>query len=299
MPPCIQVTNLTKRYGSKEAVSGLTLEVNQGEVFGLLGPNGAGKTTTLYMLTGLIRPTSGTISIFGRPLRRNFIDTIGRIGALVERPSFYEHLTVRRNLLLLASLSGRDVTVDRALDLVGLRDVGRQKVRSLSKGMRQRLGLAAAFLTEPELLILDEPTTGLDAEMAHEILNLLRRLADDGGVTVLVSSHQLHEAELLCDRVAVLNEGKLVARAETDELLAYDETQVEVIVEGPEAAARRLREADFVVSAQVKGGRLHVELKEGNVHHLTSFLIGAGYRVSGVIPRRRSLHEYFLKAINT
>lgn len=299
MPACIQTTDLTKRYGSSAAVNSLSLEVQTGEVLGLLGPNGAGKSTTLYMLAGLVRPTSGTITIFGRELRRNFLHIAERMGVLVERPVFYDYLTARENLMLFARLARREVTVDRILDLAGLLGVARKKAGTLSLGMRQRLGLAQAILTEPELLLLDEPASGLDPEATLETLGLLRSLADEAKVTIVFSSHMLHEVEGLCDRIAVINDGELVTCERTDALLSYDQTDVEVLLDAPEAAVKRLESEVWVQSVHALPGRIEVKLHEPNVHQLTAFLVAGGYRIAGVIPRRRTLQDYFLKVLNS
>lgn len=299
MPPCIRLDKLTKSYGPTTAVNELTLEIEPGEIFGLLGPNGAGKSTTLYMLTGLVRPTSGTVTIFGKDLRQNFLEIAPRMGVLVENPSFYNHLSVSKNLLLSSNLAGKDVTINRILDLVGLLHIANQKVGTLSQGMRQRLGLAQAFLMEPELLILDEPTSGLDVEHAQETIRMLRRLADEASVTIVLSSHMMHEVEALCDRVAIINQGELVTCDQTDVLLSYDKTIIEILIDSPDAAARRLREEAWIEEVEVKPGRILVRLTDSSPHHLTSFLISAGYQISGVIPRRRTLQEYFLKALNS
>jgi ABC-2 type transport system ATP-binding protein len=298
MPTCIQTSDLTKCYRHVVAVGGLSLEIETGEVFGLLGPNGAGKSTTLYMLTGLVRPTSGRVTVFGKDLRRSFLEIAPRMGVLVERPTFYDQLTARANLLLLARLSDERVAVDRALDRVGLLWAANQKTGTFSQGMRQRLGLAQALLTEPELLVLDEPTNGLDAESTRDIIKLLRLLSEQAKVTVVVSSNLLHEVEALCDRVAIMNRGRLLACEMTDKLLSYDPTQIEVLVDAPEAAAKRLMEQPWVSGVEMHHGRLHVQLSEATVHQLTSFLVSAGYVVSGIIPQRRSLQDFFLKVLN-
>lgn len=299
MPPCVVFNNVSKFYGPHFAVGGFSLEIAPGETVGLLGPNGAGKSTILYMLTGLVRPTSGTISLFGKDIRRNFVSVARRMGALVERPAFYEYLTVRRNLKIHASLCGREVNLDRALDLANMLEYAPEKAGTLSHGLRQRLGLALAMLSEPELLILDEPTSGLDPEATQDILTLLRRLGEESRVTILFSSHLMHEVETLCSRVAIINKGRLVSCEETASLISYDRTQVEVLVEGADNAARRLQDQPWVVSAASRQGRLHVHLRDENVHQLNSFLLHAGYQVSGVIPRRRTLQDYFLKVLNS
>ncbi|MBN2307567.1 MAG: ABC transporter ATP-binding protein [Candidatus Hydrogenedentes bacterium] len=299
MAICIQTSNLTKCYGAVVAVGGLSVKIEAGEVFGLLGPNGAGKSTTLCMLTGLVPPTSGSVTVFGKDLRRQFLEVAPRMGVLMERPAFYDHLSARDNLLLLARLTGRDVTVDRTLDRVGLLDAADRKVKTFSHGMRQRLGLAQALLSEPELLVLDEPTSALDVESAQEVLQILRFLADEAHVTVVVASHMLHEVEVLCDRIAILNRGRLVACEATGPLLSYDQSHVDVLIDAAEAAAKRLAGEPWVESVQAQAGRLTVRLGDGSVHQLTTFLVGAGYRISGVIPRRRSLQDYFLKVLNS
>lgn len=298
MPTCVQTSKLTKCYGSVVAVGGVSFEIETGEVFGLLGPNGAGKSSTLYMLTGLVPPTRGTVTVFGKDLRRHFLDVAPRMGVLVERPSFYEHLSARRNLMLLAALSGRELTVDRALDMAGLLPAASRKVRTFSLGMRQRLGIAQALMTEPELLILDEPTNGLDAESSHETLKLLRLLAEQARVTVVVASNRLQEVEVLCDRVAIMNKGRILACERTDTLLSYDTKNIEVLLEAPEAAAKRLMEQPWVDSVELQNGRVLVKLGDATAHHLTSFLVGSGYVILGVIPRRRTLQDFFLKVLN-
>jgi len=298
MASCITFSEVSKHYGSVMALRGLSLAVQPGEVLGLLGPNGAGKSTTLYLLTGLVRSSSGAISVFGKDLRKHFVEIAARMGVLFERPAFHDGLSVRRNLKLQARLARVDVNVDRALALAGVSEQAAVKAGALSQGMRQRVGLAQAMLTEPELLLLDEPTSGLDVEASQEILGLIRRLNREAGVTVVFSSHLMHEVEALCDRVAILNRGVLVRCERTDKLLSYDQRQVEVLMEGGESAAKRLSEQRWVESVEVRPGRLLVRLRDASSHQLNSFLVNAGHPVSGLIPRRRTLQDYFLKAIN-
>ena len=298
MPPAIQLTKLCKSFGANHAVMDVSLEVARGEVLGLLGPNGAGKSTTLYMMAGLIRPDSGRITLFGDHLQQNRLSILKRMGVLLERPVFYEHLTVERNLKIHAQLSGVEVNLHRTLDLAGILPLADHRTSTLSLGMRQRLGLARAMVNEPELLLLDEPTNGLDVEGNHELLRFLRRLADEAKVTILFSSHQMQEVETLCDRVAIMNEGKLITCEQTESLLSYDQTQVEVLLEGADRAAKKLADLDWVAEIDVRPGRLRLRLKTANVHQLTSFLINNGFTIAGIIPRRRTLQDYFLKVMN-
>lgn len=298
MPACVELRNLTKYFGATRAIDDFTLEIQRGEVFGILGPEGSGKSTLLAMLANLVFPTSGEIRVFGKELRRNFMQLAPRIGYVLERPAFYEHLTVSKNLQLFSRLSRRAVNIDRALDLVNLLHASERDAGDLSYGSRQRLALAVAFLGEPELLILDDPAAGLNPEQSQEILNLLRYLCDRSGVTVMISSQMMHEVEMLCDRVAVLNQGQLVSAGPTDRLLSYDTSTLEILVEHPDALARRLRDEPWITSVEVKPGRVVVKLSERDPQHLIAFLVDKKYAVSGVIPRRRTLQEYFLKALN-
>ncbi len=287
--------NVTKRYGRTVAVGDLSLEVRQGEVLGLLGPNGAGKSTTIGMLSGLIRPSSGRITMFGLDLARHRIEIARRMGVLVERPAFPEYLSVRRVLKIHALLAGSGVSVESVMARTGLAHAARKHVGALSQGMRQRLGIAQAILTEPELLVLDEPTSGLDVEGTRDTLRFMRRLCDEAGVTIVFSSHQMQEVELLCDRVAILNEGGLVACEEKETLLSWDLSEVELLVDRPAEAAAQLAELDWVVSVDARAGGLHLRLKGPQSGDLAAWLVGRGFQVSGLVPHRRTLEDYFLR----
>ena len=299
MPATISFENVSKHFGSASAISDVTFEVNAGEVFGLLGPAGAGKSTLLNMLSGLTRPGSGTITVFGKDISRGFVDIASRMGVLCQRPSFFEHLTVRRNLLLQATLAGRHVSVPRVLDWVGMLETAGTRVHRLSGEQRQRLALAQALVTEPELLVLDEPTLGLDVEASEELFRLIRRIARGGEVTVLLASHLMYEVEALCDRVALLHEGRILACDETREVISYDPSQVEVLLEGAETAAKRLAELVWVSQVDAQPGRIYVQLEDRNAHQLCAYLVQAGFKINGIIPRRRTLQEYLMKVINT
>ena len=217
----VSARGLFKRYGELIAVDHVDLTVEKGDVFGYLGPNGAGKTTSLRMLLGLIRPTEGSIELFGRDPQVDGAKALEGVAGFVEGPTFYPYLTARRNLRLLTAYDDDDSRsrIEAMLDLVELRDRGDDKVGGYSHGMRQRLGIAAALLRQPKLLLLDEPTTGLDPAGMRDMRDLVRRLAGEG-ITVLLSSHLLAEVEELCNRVAIIRKGRIVYEGALNELLA-------------------------------------------------------------------------------
>ena len=217
--PVIRTIDLTKQYKTLTAVDSLSFEVRRGEVFGFLGPNGAGKTTTIGMLLGLVRPSAGDAEVLGVSIRHNLHTALQRVGAIIENPAFYPYLTGSDNLRIFARISGRisgngaEARIPELLEMVGLASRGESKVGAYSLGMRQRLGLACALLGDPELLILDEPTNGLDPAGMLEMRRLIRQLAEEEGKTVFLSSHLLHEVEQVCDRVLILDKGRLTMGA--------------------------------------------------------------------------------------
>lgn len=212
--PAVSLSGLTKRFGRVTAVDGVSLEVPSGGVFGLLGPNGSGKTTLLSMVSGFIRPTNGTVTLFGRDGPAERAQTLGGVGALIERPIFWPYMSCRDNLKCLQGMygsKGSDAEIADLLDTVNLGgDAARRKFRACSTGMKQRLGIAATLLGDPSLLILDEPTNGLDPVGIIEVRDLIRNLAADGRRTVILASHLLNEVEQVCDEVAVMRRGKLL-----------------------------------------------------------------------------------------
>lgn len=216
----LQTDGLSKNFGAVTAVQSINLRVQQGEVFGFLGPNGAGKTTTIGMVLGLIHPSAGRISLFDQPVTPSQNGALKQVGSLVGAPSLLPYLTARQHLQLVAKLhdgvdNGR---INELLEMVGLTHAAERKVKGFSTGMKQRLGLAVALLPRPALVILDEPTNGLDPAGMREVRTLIRQLADDG-VTIFLSSHLLHEVEQVCDRIAVIRQGQIVAQGAVDELL--------------------------------------------------------------------------------
>ena len=287
----VETEGLTKRYGSRAAVDGLSLRVRRGEVYGFLGPNGAGKTTTLRMLLGLVRPTSGRATVLGREPGEEA--ALARLGALVETPGFYAHLSGGDNLRVLARYSGVGASrVESVLREVGLLDRARDRFRSYSLGMKQRLGVAAALLKDPELLILDEPTNGLDPEGVAGMRGLVRSLGR-GERAVLLSSHLLSEVEQVCDRVGVVRGGRLVAEGTVEELRGRERLLVRAT-----PLDRALRVATLlegVEDARAQDGALALATDEGlAASTIVRRLVGAGLDVSEVRTVERSLEEVFL-----
>jgi ABC-2 type transport system ATP-binding protein len=291
----LRTEDLTKRFGSIRAVEGVNLEVRRGDIYGLLGLNGAGKTTTIRMAMRLIAPTRGRVLAFGQDVRSIDLAVLNRIGAMVEIPAFYPYLSGRKNLELLGGLSGfRDGDrVSELLDLVGLGGRGNDRVRGYSQGMRQRLGLAQALLTRPELVILDEPTNGLDPQGILDIRRLIQRLNRESGVTFVISSHLLHEVELTCNRVGIIHEGRLRVQDTIARLLEGFRGLSRVRAEPEEAAAGVL--AGLGVEASPAGdGVFRVKCDPGRLPDIAAALHGAGCRVHELAPARVTLEDFFM-----
>jgi ABC-2 type transport system ATP-binding protein len=290
----IVVEGLTKRYaGHVLAVDGLSLSVERGSVFGLLGPNGAGKTTTMRMLVGLIRPTSGTIDLFGTRVHPG-ASVLRRVGVLVESPGFVPHLSGRANLELFWRAGGAsmaDADLDRALDVADLGSALDRTYKTYSHGMRQRLGLAQALLGRPELLVLDEPTTGLDPGQMREIRTVIRSLASEG-TTVLLSSHLLGEVEQVCDHVAVMRRGTLVAEGAVDDLIGAT-TTVYLEVDDQAEATVLLQRIPGVRSVAREGRGLSLELDGVARSEVVRELVGGGVGVE-TVTARHALEDAFL-----
>lgn len=290
----IVTRDLTKRYGRLAAVDGVALDVREGDRYGLLGPNGSGKTTLVRMLLGLVFATKGEIEVLGAPVPRRVHTVLPSIGALVEGPGAYPHLSGRTNLRLFDAAGpgggrrGRRERVDEALERVGLAGVDRRPVRAYSLGMRQRLGLAAALLRKPRLLVLDEPTNGLDPRGIREIRDLLTEL-NAAGTTVFLSSHLLAEIEAFCTRVGVMDRGRLVLQ---DDLAALRGETGRVVVDTPEPE-RVVALLDGRVEGR-DGQRLTV--RHADPGALNADLVAAGIRVTGLGAERRSLEQVVLDA---
>jgi ABC-2 type transport system ATP-binding protein len=296
-PVVIEVAGLTKRFGAGVvAVDDLSFTVRRGEIVGLLGPNGAGKTTTLRALLGLIRPTSGSMSILGQSVRPG-IPVLSRVGALVEGPGFVPHLTGKRNLELYWRSGGSSLSeahLDRSLEISGLGPAANRKVKTYSHGMRQRLGFAQALLGNPELLILDEPVNGLDPRQIVEVRESLLAIGASG-TTILLSSHLLSEVEQTCSHVVVVHRGKLMQAGTVAEVTA-SVASAYLEVDDTDAAIALLAGLPGVKSAEGSPPGIVVQLNGTKRSDLVAALVGAGVRVDTVTPRR-SLEDAFLELV--
>jgi ABC-2 type transport system ATP-binding protein len=295
--PVVEISGVSKHFGDVAAIQDLSFTVRRGQVYGLLGPNGAGKTTALRVLTGLERPSGGEARLFGTPVRAGS-PALLRVGALVEQAAFVPHLSGMRNLRLWWEAGGgrlRDADVDGALAVAGLGDAVDRKVRTYSQGMKQRLGFARALLSRPELLILDEPTNGLDPGEIREIRELISRLSDQGS-TVLLSSHHLSEVEQTCTHVVVMNRGTVVADGTVSQLVGASGA-VFVEVDDRARAETVLRAVPGVARVTAQADGLLVEQTEGTRADLSTALVGAGLRLETIMATQR-LEEAFLELLD-
>lgn len=295
----LSTIGLEKTYGNFHALKGVDLSVRKGEIFGLLGPNGAGKTTVIRVLVGLINATRGDVRYFGQYGLGQMQHVLPRIGCIIEEPRFYPYLNGRRNLML-ASLyypkervAGR---IDQVLELVGLQSRANDPVRSYSQGMRQRLGIAAAMLHDPELVILDEPTNGLDPQGIIELRRLIIRLKEEMGKTVIVSSHILSEVEQMADSMAIIHQGRCVAQGNVSELLSDNLLQVTIETNENSKTLDVLRNAGAsIVSATADA--VIISSSRNDIPHLINALSAAGLDIYR-IDHRRKLEDFFLKLTN-
>jgi ABC-2 type transport system ATP-binding protein len=295
--PAIEARGLLKRYGELTAVDHVDLTVRAGDVYGYLGPNGAGKTTSLRMMLGLIRPDAGAVRLFGRDPLQEGVRALDGVAGFVEAPRFYPYLSGRRNLELVAALDGGDAPerIDDALATVDLAGRAKDKVRGYSHGMRQRLGIAGALVRDPRLLLLDEPTTGLDPAGMRDMRALIHRLAGDG-ITVLLSSHLMSEVEELCDRVAIVSRGRVIHEGSLEDLIASSAGGYALRTTDDARAAAVLREADGVRSVEASDAGLGFRADdEAAVAELSLALARAGVGIVALVPRTASLEELFFR----
>ncbi len=295
--PVIEVNGLRKSYKGIKAVNGIDFKVFRGDVFGFLGPNGAGKSTTIRMLLSLIRPTSGTIRVFGKALEQEREFILRRTGAIVEKPDLYNYMSAYQNLRVLGTMTGKKISRDRimeVLEMVGLSDRAHDKIKTYSHGMKQRVGLAQAIIHDPELIILDEPTTGLDPIGMVAIRELILKLSREFHKTILLSSHILNEVELVANRMVILNRGEVVVEGEVDSLLNSGDLKVSIEVTDPEKARSIIGQSGFSQYLLAGSGKtLHLHMRKENLPGLNRLLIENGADVISIIPVR-SLEAYFL-----
>jgi ABC-2 type transport system ATP-binding protein len=292
--PPVAARGLVKRYGDITAVAGVDLTVERGDVFGYLGPNGAGKTTSLRMLLGLIRPTEGSAQLFGRDPLLVGARALDGVAGIVEGPRFYPYLSGRKNLRLLGDFDGGvpAARIDEVLDVVDLRDRAKDRVGGYSHGMKQRLGIAASLLRAPQLLLLDEPTTGLDPAGMRDMRELVKRLASEG-ITILLSSHILAEVEELCNRVAIIRSGRIIYEGFLEELLQSAAGGYRLKATDPERA-RAVLLARGVEGVKLVDGELQFQADEATVEAVSVSLGQAGIGISALVPLTATLEELFL-----
>ncbi len=291
--PPIEVRGLVKRYGALTAVDGVDLTVRAGDVYGYLGPNGAGKTTSLRMMLGLIRPSAGSVRLFGADPMEG-VSALRGVAGFVEAPTFYPYLTGRRNLELLAAYDGDGAhdRIDEALDAVELAPRAGDRVGGYSHGMRQRLGIAAALLRDPKLLLLDEPATGLDPAGMRDMRRLIRRLAGEG-ITVLLSSHLMNEVEEVCNRVAIVRSGRVVYEGEIAALKRSARSGYTLRTTDDERAVAVCRGARGVENVSAAGAAITFDADEAAVAELSQGLVEAGALIRALAPRSQSLEDLF------
>jgi ABC-2 type transport system ATP-binding protein len=291
----IRTESLTRRYKQRVAVDNLSLEVRRGEVFGFLGPNGAGKTTTIAMLLALVRPTSGRAFVLGHDVQQEPAAALRQVGAMIEAPAFYPYLSGRDNLRVLARLDGLpDERIAEVLATVDLTERARDKYRTYSQGMKQRLAIAAALLNDPEVIMLDEPTNGLDPAGTVEVRGLLRALAAEGH-TIFLCSHILHEVQQVCQRVAILKEGRILAQGQVDELLQRGQGVQVRVVGNVAQALELLNGVEWIAGVQQQGENLLVDAPADRAPDINMLLTRHEIPVAEIRAREESLEEFFLE----
>ncbi|MFE3574546.1 ATP-binding cassette domain-containing protein [Lysinibacillus sp. NPDC059133] len=291
----IQTENLSKSFGKEQAVSNINLKIRKGEIYGFLGPNGAGKTTTIRMLLGLMKPTSGTIKIFQKDLTKERINILAKVGSLVENPSYYPHLTAYENLEALRKILGVPKSrIDEVLEIVRLKDAADKKVKGFSLGMKQRLGIASSLLHNPDLLILDEPTNGLDPSGIIEIRNLIKRLPAEYGMTIIISSHLLSEIDQMATQVGIVTKGKMIFQDSIEAMRRFAQPKVVIKVSDSEKGWRSLV-ANGIKAEHKDDLILFDECSDEKVADIVQILVQEGISVYRVEEEKRSLEEIFLQ----
>ncbi|MEJ6588878.1 MAG: ATP-binding cassette domain-containing protein [Crocinitomicaceae bacterium] len=296
----VSVNKLSKSFNGFQAVEDVSFTVYKNDVFGFLGPNGAGKSTSLRCMLSLIQADAGEISLFGKPLKNNRSEILSNIGSIIEKPDFYKYLSAYKNLELLARISGSSVSKSALYDIlefVGLHGREKHKFKTFSHGMKQRLGIAQALMHDPDLIILDEPTTGLDPQGIVDIRNLILKLSQEQGKTVILSSHQLSEIEMIANRMVIINKGRTIIEGRVDELLNTSKMVVRFQVDDPSRAVK-LIEKDFhsVQGVSTDNRELEFEIEKMEIADVAESFVKNGLRIYG-IEQKRKLEDYFIKMI--
>ena len=298
----IKVEHLAKSFGSFQAVKDVSFTVSRGDVFGFLGPNGAGKSTTIRCLLSLIKPDAGKIELFGKSYTNSRSEILSKIGSIIEKPDFYKYLSAQKNLEIFARISGASVSksqIGEMLEFVGLTGRGGDKIGGFSHGMKQRLGIAQTLLHQPDLIILDEPTTGLDPQGIVEIRNLILRLKNEQNKTILLSSHQLSEIELIANRMVIINKGKSIVEGEVQDLLNAQELvvhlEVDVVEKAKQVISTHFSNAQFMGETATE---LEVAIEKSQVPNLNKALIENGVQVFALEPKRK-LEDFFMKIVQS
>ncbi|MBU9712151.1 ABC transporter ATP-binding protein [Evansella tamaricis] len=296
--PIVQIKNLKKQIGKTTIIHGISLDLFPGEVFGFLGPNGAGKTTTIRMMVGLMKITEGEIFINGFSVQKNFEKAIEHVGGIIENPEMYKFLSGYDNLIHYSRMIPKikKHKIDEIVKLVGLEKRIHEKVKTYSLGMRQRLGLAQALLHSPKLLILDEPTNGLDPAGIREIRTYIRKIAAEENITVFVSSHLLSEMQLLCDRIGIIHNGKLIS-VETVKNMVEEQNEVSVhfLVHPLHKAFKFIQERYPHTLSRIKGERLVLNIREEDITEYTKVIVNHGFKLSGIHGEQKTLEEKFIE----
>ena len=292
----LRTHGLSKKFGKRWAARDLNLEVYRGDVFCFLGPNGAGKSTTIRMILTLLTPSAGSIEIFGMDLHKHRRAVLSRVCGIVEKPDFYLYLSAYKNLEILGSMTRRvqKEEIMEALEMVGLTSRAFEKVKTFSHGMKQRLGIAQALLTKPQLIILDEPTTGLDPQGMKEVRGLIKELASEKGMTIFLSSHLLSEVELVATRMAVINRGELIAQGFVSELLDKEPMEYSVQASPLDSAVELLGKLTWVEVLAAEDGKIELRVEPGHASELNRFLVSNHIEVLSFYPHR-TLEDFFLK----
>ena len=298
MPYILQTNNLTKTIGGKDLVNRVSLHIKKGEIYGFLGPNGAGKTTVMKMITNLWKPTNGSIEIFGEILTPQSYEVLKRMGSIIEFPTFYNHMTGYENLRLHCEYMGyyKHGSIENALDMLDLTDAAQKPVKNYSLGMKERLGIARAILCKPELLILDEPTNGLDPAGMKQIRDLLKTLCEEYGITIMVSSHILSEIESIADTIGVINHGMMINEIGMKEIEKMSLAYIELTVANPKKAAYVLSEKLGLRNFKIiENNKIRIYDQHISTQELSKAMALNDVEVTALVKQSETLEDYFLK----